>query len=76
MITYGIGILPLIKYLKQEIPGVTHTWYADDAGALGKFAIIETYFNSLTRQGPGRGYHLKPPKSVLIVHPDNLKTVK
>ena len=76
MIVYGIGIFPLIKNLKREIPDVTQPWYADDAGALGTFAIIETYFNSLTRQGPGRGYYPEPPKSALIVHPENLKAGK
>ena len=42
MIAYGIGILPLIKNLKREIPDVTQTWYADNNGALGIFARIET----------------------------------
>ena len=56
MIAYSIGILLLINNLKQDIPDATQPWYADDAGALGRFEIIETYFNSLTRQGPGRGY--------------------
>ena len=73
MIAYGIVILPLIKNLKQEIPDVTHPWYADDTGALGMFARLETYFDSLTRQGPGRGYYPEPSKSVLILHPDNLE---
>ena len=36
MIAYGIGILPLIKNIKQEIPDVTQPWYANYAGALGK----------------------------------------
>ena len=36
------------------------------------FAIIETYFNLLTRQGTGRGYYPEPSKSVLILHPDNI----
>ena len=52
MISYGIGILPLIKNLKWDIPDVTQTWYADNTGALVTFTRIETYFNSLTRQGP------------------------
>ena len=56
MIAYGIGILPLIKYLKWEIPDVTQPWYADNAGALGTLARLETCFCSLTRQGPGQGY--------------------
>ena len=69
MIEYDIGILPLIKNLKRDIPGVTQPWYADNVEYLGMFAIIETYFGLITRQGPGRGYYPKPPKRVLIVHP-------
>ena len=76
MIAYGISILPLINNIKQEIPDVTQPWYSDDAGDLGTFTIIETYFNSLTRQGPGRGYYPKMSKSILIVHPENLKAGK
>ena len=45
MIAYGIGILRLIKNPKREIPDVTQLWYADNAGALGTFSRIETYFN-------------------------------
>ena len=76
MIAYRIVILPLTKNLKQEILDVTHPWYADDAGDLGTFARIETYFDSMTRQGPGRGYHPEPTKSVLIVCPKNLEAKK
>ena len=76
MITYGIGILTLIKNLKREIPDVTHPWYADDAGSLGMFTRLETYFDLLTRQGLGRGYHSKPSKSVLIVHLENIEAGK
>ena len=73
MITYRIGILPLIKNLKREIPDVTQPWYADDSGYLGTFTRLETYFNSLTRQGLGWGYHPEPYKSVLIVCPENIE---
>ena len=45
MIAYGIGILPLIKNLKQEIHDVTQPWYADGARDSDTFAIIETYFH-------------------------------
>ena len=72
MIAYGIGIPPLIKNLKQEIPDVNQTWYACDARYLCMFSIIETYFNSLTHPGSGHGYYIEPPKSVLIVHMENL----
>ena len=73
MIAYGIGILPLIKNIKGEIPDVTQPWYADDVGDLGTFARLETYFDSLTRHGLGRGYHPDPTNSVLIVRPYNLE---
>ena len=73
MIAYGIVIIPLIKNLKREIPYVTQTWYAEDSRVLGVFARIETYFDPLTCQGPGRGYHPIPSKSVLIVRPENLE---
>ena len=67
MIAYGIGILPHIKHLKWAIPDVTKPWYAGNVGDLGTFARLETYFDSLARQGPGRGYHPESNKSVLIV---------
>ena len=76
MIVYVIDILPLIKNLKRNIPGNTQPWYADDPEALGTFAIIENYFNLLTRQGPVCGYYPKPSKSILIVHLDNLEARK
>ena len=71
MIAYSIGILPLIIKLKREIPFIINPWCADYIGALGTFARIETYFDSLTRQGLGRGYYPKPSKIVLIVHTEN-----
>ena len=73
MIAYGIKILPLIKNIRREIPDVTQPWYNDDAGALGTFARLDTYFYSLTRQGSGRGYHPEPTNSVLTVSPENLE---
>ena len=69
MIVYGVGILPLIKNLKQDILDVTQTWYTDDIGSLGTFARIENCFYSLTRQGSGCRYYTKLYKKVLIVHP-------
>ena len=73
MIAYRIGILPVINNLKRGIPEVTHPWYADNARALGTFARLETYLDSLTLQGPGQGYHPKPSKSVLIILLENIK---
>ena len=76
IIAYGIYIITLIKNLKWELPDITHPWYANNAVALGMFARIETYFNSLTHQGPGCRYHPEPSKSVPIVHPWNIEARK
>ena len=48
MIAYSISIIPLVNNLKQEIHDVTQPWYDDDAGALGTFMRLETYFYLLT----------------------------
>ena len=76
MIMYGIGIIPLINDIKREIPDVKQTWYAENAGALGTFARLKTYFDSLTCNGPRRGYHPELNKSVPIVRPENLEAGK
>ena len=76
IIVYRIGILPLINNLKREISGVTQLWYAENAGYLVTFTRIDTYFYSLTCQGPGRGYYPELSKIILIVRPDHLKAGK
>ena len=76
MITYGIGILPLIKNLKLEITDITQPCYTYNSKALCMFEIIESCCNSLPLQGPGRGYHPTPSKSILIVHLENIKAGK
>ena len=76
IITYGIGILSLINNLKQEIPDVTQPWYADDAGDLGAFTRLETYFDLLIHQCLGQEYHPKPSKSILILRPYNIEAGK
>ena len=47
MVTYGIGIIPLIKLLEAEFPDFTQPWYSDNAAAPSTFANIEVYFNLL-----------------------------
>ena len=37
MVTYGIGVLPLIKCLKSVYPDTVQPWYAEYASALGTF---------------------------------------
>ena len=56
MIAYGIGFLPLIRDIRRAHPRVTQPWYADDAGAEGKFEEIMDHFHDLQLRGPDRGY--------------------
>ena len=37
MVAYGLGILLLIRELRQARPGVTQPWYAYDSGAGSTF---------------------------------------
>ena len=71
VLAYGIVFLLMIKSLKAAYTNVTQTWYADDSSTLGTFNNIGLYFNSLKYFIPGCKYYPKPPKIVLIVHPDN-----
>ena len=58
MITYGLGILPLIWDLQNSPPEqmsrphVTQPWYDNDAGAGGTFAGICQHIDNLMVQGP------------------------
>eukprot|EP00978_Attheya_sp_CCMP212_P001429 scaffold3002_cov64-Attheya_sp.AAC.2 len=72
MVAYGLMMLPLIKQLKREHPDVSQPWYADDAGAGGKFTAIRKQFDRLQELGPARGYFPEPSKSILVVREANL----
>ena len=69
MIAYDIGVLPLIRELRNAHPRVTHPWYADDTGAGGTFQQIMELFRDLQARGPARGYYPEPTKSILVVAP-------
>ena len=72
MITYGIGVLPIIQDIRDVDPFVTQPWYADDAGAGGTFEQILSHFRDLQARGPPWGYFLEPTKSILVVPPRNV----
>ena len=76
MIVYGIGVLPLIRELRGTHPQVTQPWYADDAGAGGKFQQILDHFRYIQAQVPSRGYYPDPTKSILAVAPGNVARVE
>jgi hypothetical protein len=70
MVPYGIGILPLIRILKQVFPEAEQPWYADDAGAGGYFDPIRRQLQEI---GPNYGYFPEQSKSILIVSQHNLE---
>ena len=62
----------MIKKLKLEFPDVTQTCCTDNAGALGTFANVKLYFNSLKRFCLRYGYYPELSKRVLISHLENI----
>ena len=75
-IAYCIGVLPLIRVLRLDHPQVYQPWYADDAGARGKFRDIMAHFRDLQLKGPARGYFPEPTKSILVVSEQNVPRAK
>ena len=50
MISYGMGILPLIRKLfvrKSEFPSTKQQWFGDDGSTVRKFLDIPTQFERL-----------------------------
>ncbi len=76
MFAYGVGVLPLIHQLKAEFPAVEQPWYAEDAGAGGKFSEIRRIFSRLMEIGPNFGYHPEPSKSILVVPQHSLEAAQ
>ena len=72
MIAYGIGVLPLIRELREAHPRVTQPWYADNAGAGGTFIDVQAQFQDLQARGPALGYYPEPTKSILVMSPENV----
>ena len=72
MIAYVIGVLLLIRELRNAQTRVTQPWYADDAGAGGMFQQVQEHFRDIQARGPARGYYPEPTKSILVVAPGNV----
>ena len=67
MIAYGIGILPLIRELRDAHPHVTQPLYADNAGGwVGGGGDLGIYWTT-SRTFKQEGYFLDPTKSILVV---------
>ena len=76
MIAYDIEVLPLIRDLRRDHPCFTQPWYADDAGAGGKFGDVMAHFRDLQLRGPAQGYFPEPTKSILVVAERNVPRAK
>ena len=63
MVSYGLGVIPLIKPPEKPHPDFTQTQYYDNTGTLGTFGNIDDYFNYQTQAGPEQGYYPKTKKS-------------
>ena len=72
MIAYGIGILCLIRELRESHPCIIQPWYANDAGAGGKFKHILAHLQDLQARGLPRGYYPEQNKRILVVAPQNV----
>ncbi|HEY9815494.1 MAG TPA: hypothetical protein V6D20_06805, partial [Candidatus Obscuribacterales bacterium] len=56
MYAYGIGLLPLIRLLKQEFPTILFQgWYANDGSAAASIPLLCKFFDSLLKRGPHYG---------------------
>ena len=71
MITYDLGLLPLIRDLRTAHPSVNQPWYPDDSGEGGTFTGIQQHLDDLMVQGPLQGYFPEQNKSILVVSPWN-----
>jgi hypothetical protein len=76
MFGYGIGILPLIRDLKEEFHEVKQPWYAHGVGARGSFTNLRGFFARLQEIGPSYGYFLEPSKCILVIRELNRTTAK
>ena len=70
MAAFGANTLPLIRRLKEQLPGsVLQKWYADDANATGDLPALREFLGMLTQIGPNYGYRVNTQKCWLVVHP-------
>ena len=67
MITYVIGVIPLIRELRDSPPRVTQAWYADDTGARGGLRAQPGTITGSAVKGPLRSYFPELTKSILVV---------
>ena len=67
MISYILGVLPLIQELWAAHPQVTQPWYVGDVGGGGNFPHILAYLEKLMAQVPPMDYLTDTNKIILVV---------
>ena len=72
IISYDIGILPLIRYLCKAHTAVMQHWCADDAGLGRKFPQIKANLEDLMIHGPACGYFPETNKIILFIYKFNV----
>ena len=72
MVSYGMGILPLIQELQNAHPRVEKPWYADEDGASGTLKLIRCCLDVLMMLRPVGSYFLETTTSVLVGSTQNV----
>ena len=75
MLVYGLGLLPLIRILKEPAKW-KQNFYADDGACCGPLLMLKEWLGKLMSLGPKFGYFPEPDKSFLVVHPDYIDTAR
>jgi len=73
MFMYGIGIVPMIRKMKELRPNFRDSWYADDGAGQGNFVEIREYLDTLAVVGKAYNYYPKHQKSTVVVREKELE---
>ena len=65
MLAYAVGILPLVKSLK-DLAKHSQVWYADDSSCGGGLSNIYKWFLALRTQGPDYGYYAQSSNITVV----------
>ena len=78
MAFYAVGVLPLIRAMKDQAANGIQMWYADDSSKEGKLENVHAWFEKLKVLGPENRYFPEPKlklpnKSTLVVAEVNVE---